>query len=166
MKIHDFELWADHHLTSNTSRIINCWGIIILGVWKDIFRFQTFHFSKKNLSLSVSHENTLILTKNDVFYGNFVGNRQTKKNLWKTDKVGMEVSHTFPISMGDQKKKSYGLLKFSAKGGGSQLRLRVWKKTRTFHSEIICICLYEKWMSIASLNVPNFKTLFFWKFPY
>ena len=50
--------------------------------------------------------------------GNFVGNRQTKKILLKTDKVEIEVSHTFPISMGDKKKKSYGLLKFSAKGGG------------------------------------------------
>ncbi len=59
-----------------------------------------------------------ILTKNDVFYGNFVGNRQTKKILWKTDKVEMEVSHTFPISMGDKKKKSYGLLKSTHKGGG------------------------------------------------
>ena len=47
-----------------------------------------------------------------------MGNRQTKKNLWKTDKVEMEVSHTFEISMGDQKKKSYGLLKSSHKGGG------------------------------------------------
>ena len=60
----------------------------------------------------------LILTKNDVFYGNFVGNRQTKIFLWKTDKVEMEVSHTFEISMGDKKKKSYGLLKSSSKGGG------------------------------------------------
>ena len=59
-----------------------------------------------------------ILTKNDVFYGNFVGNRQTKFFLWETDKVEMEVSHTSPISMGDQKKKSYGLLKSSSKGGG------------------------------------------------
>ena len=40
-----------------------------------------------------------------------------KKCLWKTDKVEMEVSHTFPISMGDKKKKSYGLLKSIAKGG-------------------------------------------------
>ena len=107
-----------HHSTLNTYRIINFWNIIILGVWKDIFRFQTFHFSKKIFSLSVSHEYMLILTKNGVFYGNFVGNRQTKNFLWKTDKVEMEVSHTFEISMGDKKKKSYGLLKFSAKGGG------------------------------------------------
>ena len=61
----------------------------------------------------------LILTKNDVFYGNFVGNRQTKIFSWKTDKVEMEVSHTFEISMGDKKKKSYGLLKSSRKGGGA-----------------------------------------------
>ena len=47
-----------------------------------------------------------------------MGNRQTKIFLWKTDKVEMEVSHTFEISMGDKKKKSYGLLKSSPKGGG------------------------------------------------
>ena len=80
----------------------------------------------------------LILTKNGVFYGNFVGNRQTKNFLWKTDKVELEVSHTFEISMGDKKKKSYGLLKFSAKGG-SQVALRVWKNALTFRFEIIYV---------------------------
>ena len=47
-----------------------------------------------------------------------MGNRQTKIFLWKIDKVEMEVSHTFPISIGDKQKKSYGLLKSIDKGGG------------------------------------------------
>ena len=36
---------------------------------------------------------------------------------WETDKVDMEVSHTFEFSMEDKKKKSYGVLKSTPKRG-------------------------------------------------
>ena len=49
MDFHDFELWADHHLTSNTYRIISFWDIIILGVWKESLGSKLFIFQKKFL---------------------------------------------------------------------------------------------------------------------
>ena len=75
----------------------------------------------------------------DDYYGNFVGNRQTKIFSWKTDKVNMEVSHTFEISMGDKKKKSYGILKFSPKGGGHRSHYDSGKMSRPFNLNMVIL---------------------------
>ena len=47
--------------------MISLGDILTLGVWKNIYKVQSFTFWEKNLTLSVSHENNDVDTENGDF---------------------------------------------------------------------------------------------------
>ena len=118
LKKHDFvqkriilrgALFFDLSLTSH--RKLNFWALIALGVWKDIFRSQTFDFFQNFVTLSVSHHFGLVFAKKTRFLpkkGRNAGKQTNcKKFLKNTENKYIFLTRIFYLARGPIEQKLY-----------------------------------------------------------